>query len=389
MASEFDDDTVVRADASYIITGGWGALGAEVADWLIERGAKHLVLSGRSQPGEDVQSRIDGWRSHGVTVDCVAGDLADSGTAAQVVAAAVTHAPLRGVVHAAGVLRDQLLPAMTAVDFDTVWRAKAEGARRILDAAPASSLDFCVMFSSMASGLGSAGQGNYASANGYLDGLALSLRQQGVPAVSLRWGPWAERGMSARLDSTARDRLGTWGFGFLAVREARELFGRLFASDSDPLIVRWDRSAFSSAWTGGPQGLFANVLVSASEAKPADEDIAWMALAGEDRAAAVKQEGEDAIRRILGWGAEQSVPSDKGLFDLGVDSLSAVDLKNRLQNSLRIKIPATLVFDYPTVTAMVEFLASQGTMPSAPAEPELSDLDEDDLERLLAKELGE
>ncbi len=390
-------EAVVRPDGSYLITGGWGALGLEVAGWLIERGARHLVLNGRSQPGEAAEAEIAAWREQGVAVETLAGDISDAAVVARLVEAASAQAPLRGVVHAAGVLHDQLLPAMSAEDFETVWRTKAGGARALVEAIPMTSMDFVVFYSSIASAIGSAAQSNYAAANGYLDGLAAQLRAAGHPAVSLRWGPWEERGMSARLEASSRERLRAWGFGGIAPSEARALLGRLFASDDDPVILPLDVATFGAALGAQAPALFERILPETPAAGATDQPRGpdWATMSPEVRTATVKQKVEDALRRILGLPTAQVIAADKGLFDLGIDSLSSVDLKNRLQTALGIKIPATLVFDYPTVTAIVDFLAAKlapatpAAAPQPSAEADLASLDEDDLEDLLAKELGE
>ena len=400
-AVQFETEGVaIRPEASYVVTGGWGALGLVVADWLVEAGARKLVLNGRNAPDELAGRRIAQWRESGVEVVTYAGDLGEAGAAQGLVAAAAALGPVRGVVHAAGVLRDGLLLSQGDDDFAAVWQAKAASAERLLTALGETELDFCVLYSSIASAFGSAAQSNYAAANGYLDGLAAAHRAAGRPVVSVRWGPWAEEGMSARLATASRERLATWGFGEISPATGRSLLGRLFASSLDPVVLPLDRAAFQAALGTPVPGLFRAILTQPN----ASGAVATMAaaskfttLAGEARLAAVTTLVSDTIARLLGLKQATDVAVDKGLFDLGVDSLSAVDLKNRLQSALGLKIPATLVFDYPTVEAIAGFL-NERLAPAEPGETAAASvpraasapvIDEDDLEALLARELGE
>ena len=206
--------------------------------------------------------------------------------------------------------------------------------------------------------------------------------------------------MSARLATASRERLATWGFGEISPATGRSLLGRLFASSLDPVVLPLDRAAFQAALGTPVPGLFRAILTQPN----ASGAVATMAaaskfttLAGEARLAAVTTLVSDTIARLLGLKQATDVAVDKGLFDLGVDSLSAVDLKNRLQSALGLKIPATLVFDYPTVEAIAGFL-NERLAPAEPGETAAASvpraasapvIDEDDLEALLARELGE
>ncbi|MDB4473550.1 SDR family NAD(P)-dependent oxidoreductase [Opitutaceae bacterium] len=388
----------VSTEKSYVITGGGGALGLELADWLVGEGAKYLVLNGRSVPSDNAAARISSWRDQGVAIEWVGSDLADSDGAAKVWSVARSLAPVGGWVHAAGLLRDHLLTDMSVEDFDEVWNAKARSAATMAATLPDESLDFISLYSSLSSAFGSAAQCNYASANGYLDGLAQKLRSQGRHAVSLRWGPWAEVGMTARLETSSRERLANWGFGQIDPVQVSRWIGRLLTSTNDPLILPLDLPKFSAAVGSPAPGLFSKIVATrpVADKAAAQPVISWAELSTADQQEQMQSIVRDTIAKILGMADAGAVSLTKGLFDFGIDSLSAVDLKNRLQSALGIKIPATLVFDYPTVTAIRDYLLTKvapmeakPVKQTASADPALEDLDEDDLEALLAKELGD
>ena len=197
-----DRSAAPRADATYLITGGHGGLGLAVARWLVEKGARHLVLlsrSGASSAGEEVAADL---AAKGATVTTIQADVSNESDLARALSEIRnTMPPLRGVIHAAGVLDDHLLLNLDAESFRRVLAPKVLGAWNLHTLTADLPLDFFVVFSSVASVLGSPGQANYAAANAFLDGLAHDRRSQGLPCLSINWGPWAEVGMAARASS--------------------------------------------------------------------------------------------------------------------------------------------------------------------------------------------
>ena len=185
----------LNADAAYLVTGGVGALGLQVAQFLASFGARHLLLTGRSGVSTDDQRTVlHALEDAGVNVDVVTADIGNADDVARV----LTMAPnLRGIVHAAGVLDDGMLMQQNAERFKTVASPKVDGAWHLHKQTLEHQLDFFVMFSSVASVIGSPGQSNYASANAFMDGLAHYRKQRGLPATSINWGPWADVGMAA------------------------------------------------------------------------------------------------------------------------------------------------------------------------------------------------
>ena len=186
----------LKHDGTYLITGGLGGLGLVLAEWLVERGAGHLVLIGRSQPNEYATNLIEKLRNKGAEITIAQADIAERDQLAAVFDGVPASKPVRGIFHAAAVLDDSTLMRLDAEKLERVRLPKVEGAKNLNDLAP-DSLDYFVLFSSAASVMGSPGQANYSAANAYLDALAHRRHAEGKPALSINWGPWAEVGLAA------------------------------------------------------------------------------------------------------------------------------------------------------------------------------------------------
>ena len=223
---------VVRDDATYLVTGGVGGLGLAMARWLVDRGARHLVLVGRSAPSEQARARIREIEGAGAHVDVLSADVARPGEVAAVLADIDREGPpLRGIVHAAGVVDDAVLLQQDWPRFERVMAPKVEGAWNLHVLARTRPLDFFVLFSSVASLLGSAGQANYAAANAFLDALAHRRRAEGLRGLAVNWGPWAEVGMAARLGDADRRRLARSGLSPMPADRALDALGRALAAN--------------------------------------------------------------------------------------------------------------------------------------------------------------
>jgi acyl transferase domain-containing protein/acyl carrier protein len=370
----------IRADGCYLITGGLGALGLQVARHLVEQGARHLVLAGRHRR----ESAVAALHAGGATVQVVEADVTRPGDVARLVETCQAQAPLRGVVHAAGVLDDGILTNLTAERCVQVLGPKVRGGWELHTRTQSLPLDFFVCFSSMASLLGSPGQGNYAAANAFLDALAQHRRARGLPGVSINWGPWAGAGMAAKLHS----RLRAHGEGMLEPAVALRLFTHVLARGAAQvgvMPIAWDRYAVDypapeflsllRAIPGGPT--FRQRLRDA----PPDR-----------RARLLEGCVRSAVGGVLGH-PPAAVPRGEGFAELGLDSLGAIELRTQLERALECRLPATLAFDYPTVDALVAHLAERLAGPPAPADapPDTRDLDDlthDEIAALLAGELG-
>ena len=322
-----------------LITGGTGALGGHLARWALDRGASRVVLASRRGPAATEPTRPE------ITV--VACDCADR----DAVTALVESLPdLTVVVHAAGVLDDGVLDGLTPDQLARVLWAKAVSARLLHEATEGRELSAFVLFSSLAGTVGSAGQGNYAAANAYLDALAAYRRARGLPATSLAWGPWADAGMAA--DTAVRDRLRRGGLTPLDPELAVAALDRaLGAGDVAVALADIDWRVYGPALTAvRPSRLLSELPEAAGAPVVVPSDVDMLTLVRRQVAA------------VLGYTEE--VPSGKSFKDLGFDSLTAVELRNRLGAATGTDLPATLIYDYPTAADLAAHLA--GTADEAP-----------------------
>ena len=223
----------MQAEASYLITGGLGALGLNTAKWMVSQGAKHLVITGRRQPSEKAQEAIKELEEFGAQILVLCGDISQQEDVIKILSEIEASLPsLRGIIHAAGVLDDGLLLNMSWQQFKQVMTPKVEGVWHLHDLTQEKPLDFFVCFSSITSILGSSGQGNYAAANAFMDGLVHHRRTMGLPGLSINWGPWAEEGMAARLGSQHQNRMLTQGITPIKKEQGLHILANLLAEDS-------------------------------------------------------------------------------------------------------------------------------------------------------------
>ncbi|WP_444843227.1 type I polyketide synthase [Amycolatopsis kentuckyensis] len=328
-----------------LITGGTGALGGHLARWALDRGASHVVLASR-------RGAIDPAEPEITVVAC---DCADR----DAVTALVDSLPdLTAVVHAAGVLDDGVLDGLTPEKLDRVLRAKATSARVLHEATADRELSAFALFSSLAGTVGSAGQGNYAAANAYLDALAAYRRARGLPATSLAWGPWADAGMA--VDTAVRDRLRRGGLTPLDPERAVAALDRaLAAGDVAVALADVDWPVYGPALTAvRPSGLLTELPEAAGAPVVELSDVDMLTLVRRQVAA------------VLGYTEE--VAADKSFKDLGFDSLTAVELRNRLGAATGTDLPATLIYDYPTAAELAAHLAGTSSEATVISPPTLS-----------------
>ncbi|HET7695300.1 MAG TPA: type I polyketide synthase [Vicinamibacterales bacterium] len=392
----------LRDDATYLVTGGLGALGLQTAAWLVDRGARHLVLTGRSAPSPAASTGIDRLRAAGAVVETVRADVSKKADVERLFASiAASGFPLKGIVHSAGVLDDGVAMQQTRDRLRRVFAPKIAGGWNLHVASAALPLDFFVLYSSLASVLGSAGQANYAAANAFLDALAHLRRSQGLPAVSVGWGRWGGSGMAAALDEADRRRLTEAGFiemdpdaAFDALESAIDS-GRAHTAI---MAVDWDRYG---AYRGVPLPLLSRLDRAPETAAAPQAPPLLRALQDappERRKAVVLQHVRRDVLAVLGLAGSQRLDDEQGLRDAGLDSLMALELKNRLQASTGQLLPSTLAFDYPTTAALAGFIgevlgsaAHAGAPAAAPAAAaeDLESLSDEEAEALLAEELAE
>ncbi|MEU6075140.1 type I polyketide synthase [Micromonospora sp. NPDC047074] len=373
-----------------LVTGGTGALGAEVARWLAARGAEHLLLVGRrggDAPG--VPELVADLTATGTRVTVAACDVADRAALAKLLAEIPADVPLTSVVHAAGALDDGVLDGLDPERLATVLRPKVLGASHLHELTAHHDLRAFVLFSAMAGQLGAAGQGSYAAANAYLDALAEHRREQGLAAISVAWGPWAAGGMAAA-DPAVEERRRRSGVARLDTAAALAALGECVdRREPVTLIADIDWGQFVPGFVAvRPSPLVEGVAEArqavaqrAEQTDAAPEDLAAL-LAGQTEAERRKTlldlvRGQAAA--VLGHPSAESVEPDRAFRELGFDSLTAVELRNRLAAATGVRLPATVVFDYPTAEALAEFVRAAvvdgGAVGAAPVFGELDRLE--------------
>lgn len=362
----------IRADGRYLVTGGLGALGLAVARGLVERGARHLVLLSRRAPGADAQAVLDELAAAGTDVQVVQGDVAELRAGRTERRFDDTAPPWRGVVHAAGVLDDALVDRLDVDRLDALLAPKLGGALQLDAVLQDAELDFCVAFSAGAAWLGAPGQAAYAAANATLDAWAAARRARGLPGQSIAWGRWAAGGMAAARDDSGWENLGVTAIPTQqGVEVLFELIGR-GATQAAVLPLDWPRYLARLHGQQVPrchERLLRHTPVAASVAAPAAQALRdRLAEAPADtRAAVLARELETLLRRIVGMPASQPVDPQRPLRELGMDSLMTVELRNAIAQALDLRLPATLVFDHPTLQALTAHLLTQLSGPGAPS----------------------
>jgi len=352
----------LRDDSTYLVTGGLGALGLGVARRFVERGARHLVLAGRHEPGVEARKVLEDLRQAGANVLVLPADVAHAEQVETLLATLeATMPPVRGVIHAAGVLDDGVLADLTPQRLERVLAPKTWGAWHLHRATRTMPLDFFVLFSSVAGLLGSAGQANYAAANAGLDALAAWRQAHGLPALALDWGPW-QTGMGAGLNPAFVQRLAEEGLSLLEPEEGLDVLEGLLGEGGQAAVLSVDWKRLLQQGQGPVGALVRDLLPPEVVAVRQAAAQADASLAG-----ASPERLRDLVHRhtARALGLEtREVPLDRPLREAGLDSLMALELRNALAQATRLNLPVTLAFDYPTVYAMAAFLEQRFPGPS-------------------------
>ena len=354
-----------HSDACYLITGGAGDLGLHAAEWLVNHGARNLMLVSRHSARPETSERLARLRDAGAQVTIRQADVSDREQVAELFAAfSTTLPPLRGIIHAAGTFDDSSLQELTAARFATVLSPKVAGAWHLHEQSRDLPLDFFVAYSSAASLFGSAGQANYVSANAFLDALAAARRAERLPAVSINWGGWAEIGHAARIG--ARSFLHNRGINLLTPAQGAAALERALRCGHSQLgVVPVDWGKFFEA-QNSVSPLFAVLAESRRQSNgvPTKDDPSGIPDSLERRSpkeinAWLRQHVAQQVASVLGLDSADEVSDSRTFIQMGMDSLTSIELKNRLQKGLGQTLPATIAFDYPDVTAMAEYLATR------------------------------
>ncbi|GAB3152768.1 hypothetical protein GCM10027258_54350 [Amycolatopsis stemonae] len=330
-----------------LVTGGTGTLGAQVARHLVARhGVRHLLLAGRRGPDADGAAELCAELAElGAEPVVAACDAADRDALAALLASIPADRPLTGVVHAAGVLDDGVVSALTPERLDVVLRPKVDAVTNLHELTAGADLTAFVVFSSISGTLGPAGQANYAAANVWLDALARHRRDHGRPALALGWGLWEQAsGMTGALADRDRRRMGATGMIPLSTAEALRLFDAACrAGEPAVLPIRFDFDVLRAAPALPP--VFAGLVPPRPAAAPVAE-----------RPADPLDVVRTAVALVLGYANAAAVDPDRAFKDLGFDSLTAVELRNRVAAATGQRLPATLIYDYATPKALAAHL---------------------------------
>lgn len=393
----FQREPVVRDDRTYLVTGGLGALGLHAARRLVDEGARHVSLVGRSEASSEARAAIAGLREAGADVRIASLDVADAGAVDSFVDDLVARGlALGGVFFAAGVLSDGMLMNQTPDAFVTVMHPKIDGLVALADALDRRSVepDWWVCTSSMVSVLGAQGQAPYAAANAWMDAWCHRRRAAGHRATSINWGPWAGGGMAASVASRNQVRFAEMGLRPIEPELGTTALLRVIEDDGAQVAVlpiRWAR--WMTQYRGGVPPLLEAYRSASPEGSGARAAILddLEAASAKDRPAIILDFLVDQLAKVLGWATTDQIETDRPFGDLGVDSLLAVDMRNRLESIFGLPLPATLLFDHPSLDALAAYLAGElrteeeaRAAPPTPVPDDLDALSEAELAQRLA-----
>ncbi|WP_449560137.1 SDR family NAD(P)-dependent oxidoreductase [Micromonospora reichwaldensis] len=371
----------IDPDGTVLITGGTGVLGRILARHLAAtHGVRHLLLAGRrGAAAEGIDDLVTELAGAGTEVTVAACDAADPDALSALLAGVPAAHPLTAVVHAAGVLDDGVLESMTPERVDAVAVPKIDAAWHLHRLTADANLAAFVLFSSAAATLGSAGQSNYAASNAFLDALAAHRRARGLAGISLAWGLWEQAsGMTGHLGDDDVRRMAEQGAAGLATEQALNLFDAAWRLDAAAVVpMRLDVGTLRGQAEAGTLAPMLRALVRVPLRRSVDATGArsggvqlsqrLAGLAGPERLKVVLDVVRANIAAVLGHAGADAVDPNRLFTDLGFDSLTAVDLRNRLNGLSGLRLPATLVFDYPTPTALAEKLTSEIAADAAPS----------------------
>ncbi|MBW4633666.1 MAG: LLM class flavin-dependent oxidoreductase [Iphinoe sp. HA4291-MV1] len=414
-----------REDCSYLLTGGLGGIGLQVAQWMVEQGARHLILLGRTTlPPRDSWSEVEEGsyverqvaavsklEAQGATVYLASSDVADEAQMSSVLQALKNQGcpPVRGVLHMAGIPGGKLLQELDTARVNEVLRPKVMGGWLLHRLFEGVNLDFFILFSSATHQLGllNRGVGDYSAANAFLDALAHYRKVQGLSALSIDWGPWAEVGMAARVRND--ERLAGFGIGSITPEQGLQAMSRALCQNLTQvwaIPINWsqllqiDQIAAKSPFLSklSRQVLQEEATLQSQQSKVSESEILQKLkqhLASEsptetlrDRLSLLITYIQSEVARVLKLGPSKLPNPQQGFFDMGMDSLMAVELKNRLEVNLGASLPVTITFEFPTIKDLAGYIARQvmGWEIPALSDTELPKAEDEQAEALLEVE---
>ncbi|MCF3125319.1 SDR family NAD(P)-dependent oxidoreductase [Streptomyces arenae] len=356
-----------RPTGTVLVTGATGGVGAAVARWLAAEGADHLLLtSRRGEQAPGMAELKDELAATGARVTVAACDVADRAALAALLETVPAEHPLTAVMHLAGVLDDGVLDGLAPEQFDGVLAPKATAADHLHELTRDLDLSAFVLFSSLTATVGGAGQANYAAANAHLDALAAHRRAAGLPATAIAWGPWGGDGMAAH--GTVRAASRAMGMSALDPDRALTALRRaLDGGDTTVTVADVDWTKFAPAFTSSRPSPLLSALPEAQRPGGPDGDSAvpdgfaerLAALTGGERERALQDLVCGQAAAVLGYAGSDGVEPTTAFRDLGFDSLTSVDLRNRISTAAGVPLPATLIFDYATPAALAKHLGAE------------------------------
>jgi NAD(P)-dependent dehydrogenase (short-subunit alcohol dehydrogenase family)/acyl carrier protein len=389
-----------HSDGTYLITGGLRGLGLRFAQWIVEQCGRHLVLMGRSGASDAVQPVLARLESLGAQIVVARADVSDYESVADVIAEIQrTMPPLRGIIHSAAVLDDGLLLQQDRERFARVMSSKVAGTWNLHVLTRDLPLDCFVVFSSVAAMPGTAGQGNYAAANAFMDALMHHRRRLGRPALSVNWGAWGKIGLAASMGQ-AFTRLGLRLMDPDKGVAALPYLLRTGVTQAMTADVDWN--TFTSNYRTRRNRplldlIHGEMVVVAPEVGGMQARLD--AAAPEERYNLILTEVRDEAARVLGFSPAEALDLRRGFFTLGMDSLMSVRLRNRLESRFGCNLPPTIALEYPTVESLATFIAldvfklradaPEAAQQAAPeANEQWSGLSDSDLLSLLDEEMA-
>ncbi len=395
----------IEPDSWYLITGGLGGLGIQMAQWLVHHGARRLVLTGRGGMTGSAATAVANLEGKGASVQAVASDVQDYSRMAELIDRVQNSSgPLRGVIHAAGVLERRSVLELDSRSLNAVMGPKVAGAWNLHRLTAGEKLDFFVLCSSVAGVWGSVNMGAYAAANHFLDALAHYRQGLGLPALSMSWGAW-NLGMTTRSDSAWLERSGMTGF---SAQEGIDVFGSLLGSQSAHRIaVDVDWGVFQPVITAKAARPFFAKMFRSANARGAgtsgDSDFlqALKATPVDRRIPLLADRIREEVARVMGIGCADAVDPGQGFFDMGMDSLMAVELRKCIEILAGTPLESSVIFNYSNVEELAKQIGCRLAVLEPPtkagrkdriysehAEIPIEELSEAEAEMLLARELA-
>ena len=340
----------------YLITGGFGVIGMQTAEYLVENGVTTLWLLGRGLPNQEVRDRVDILEQRGTQVHCVQADISDRSALVELFNT-IPKNELKGVIHAAGTLENAVLMDLDWQKMETVFQAKIQGAWNLHELTQDYDLDHFILYSSIGSIFGPIAQANYAAANSFMDQLALNRQQMGLAGLAINWGAWSEAGL-AQKHAEKSQVLAMQGIELITPEQGRRLIKQIFDEQGQIVVlpINWGESVSQM----GRELLIKDLKHGNNYSVTMIKDYTqWK------EELLTKPEGEQLddmivfvtqiVAKVLG-GKETDLDVSTGFFDLGMDSLTSVELRNMLQSTFDLQLPSTLIFKYPTIEDVSEYL---------------------------------